>query len=94
MFDYVTIAAPEAESHFAELGERAAHGEHILITRDQKPWFVMAPAQSMAEAEQERRNRQSAAIREMIAFGEAYRAKHGPTKPEEIKAWINEGRRF
>ncbi len=43
MSDPVSVSLYEAKTHLSELGERAAGGEEIIVTKHGKPRFRIAP---------------------------------------------------
>jgi prevent-host-death family protein len=80
-----TIGAFEAKNKFSELLQRAESGEEIVITRNGKPVARLKPYAVKPGSP------------EAIAAGERIRQLAEEMKlkatPEEIKAWINEGRK-
>jgi prevent-host-death family protein len=65
----------------------AAAGEEIIITRHGKEAARLGPPV------RDRRALQAEAVARLHALGQRILAKHGPTSPEEIAAWINEDRK-
>lgn len=82
-----TIGAFEAKTHFSALLERANRGEEIVITRRGEPFAKIGPVTHRHDPEKARAV--IARIRERNR-----RNPIGPITPEEIKSWINEGRRY
>ena len=82
-----TIGAFEAKTHFSQLLERAHQGEEIVITRRGEPFAKIGPVNRRHDPEKARAV--IARIKERNR-----RSPVGPITPEEIKSWINEGRRF
>jgi antitoxin (DNA-binding transcriptional repressor) of toxin-antitoxin stability system len=76
----------EAKNRFSELIERAEKGEEVIITRHGKPVVRFGKPDDSAEARRER-------AREAIEWVRANRPKNSGITQEEIRAWINEGRR-
>lgn len=80
-----TVGAFEAKNTFSELLHRAENGEEIVITRNGKPVARLRPYTVKPGSP------------EAIAASEGIRelAKKMGLKatPEEIKSWINEGRK-
>lgn len=80
------VGAFEAKTKLSSLLDRVERGEEVLITRHGKPVARLIPAGVDQHAD-----RQSAAIEKLRAFAEKHRGL-GITH-EEIKGWIEEGRR-
>ena len=70
-----TIGAHEAKTHLAQLLERVAHGEHLIITRHGKPVTQLIPVtgdrqraqQAAARVVERRRHLKKAPLAEPIA---------------------------
>ena len=82
---YIPVA--EFKDRCSELVAAAEAGEDIVITRHGRE---VAKVVGLVE---DRMARQRAAVDAMAQLGQRIRAKYGPTTPEEIREWINEGRR-
>jgi prevent-host-death family protein len=78
-----TIGSNEAKTHLAELLDKVARGEHIMITRHGKPAAVLSPPQKELNIEQ--------VVKEMLAF----RDTEGPILGADltIRDLIEEGRK-
>lgn len=76
----------DAKARFSELLARVEGGETITIQRHGKPVAKLVPAGPKYSAEERRQ-----AIEDFLAW----RKKHGPRlqPSDNIKEWINEGRR-
>lgn len=81
---HVPIA--QFKDKMSEFMAAAESGEDIVITRHGRDYMKLVPV------EEDRMARQRAAVDAMFALGQKIRAKYGPTSPEEIRAWIDEGR--
>lgn len=80
-----TVGAFEAKTHFSELLRRAHHGEEIVITHRGAPFAKLGPIEP---------NHDTGKAREaMRRIRERAREMQINATPEEIKEWINEGRR-
>jgi len=81
-----SFGTADAKARFSELLARAEAGETITIHRHGKPVAKLVPVQPRFTPEERRK-----AIEEFFAWQRA----HGPRlQPgDDIKAWINEGRR-
>jgi prevent-host-death family protein len=83
-----TIGSLEAQEQFSELLERAANGEQIVITRNNRPLAMLIPA---PEAVEPKDSDLEQVVKEMLD----YRDRHGPTLGGiTIRELIEEGRRF
>jgi prevent-host-death family protein len=80
------VALSEAKDHLSELIAAAEAGEEIIITRHGKA------AAKLVAVDDERRARQREAIRRLYALGQEVLKTSGPTRADEIRAWIEEGR--
>jgi len=81
-----TIGAFEAKNKFSELLDIAESGEEVVITRNGKPVARLRPYAVKPGSPE------AIAASEGI---EALRRKiNARATPEEIKAWINEGRKY
>jgi prevent-host-death family protein len=79
-----TMGSHEAKTHLAELLDRVARGEQILITRHGKPAALLSPPpRKEVDVEQ--------VVKEMVEF----RDREGPTLGENltIRDLIEEGRK-
>ena len=80
-----TFGAFEAKNKFSELLDIAESGEEVVITRNGKPVARLRPYTVKPGSP------------EAMAAGEQLRLLAGKLKlkatPEEIRAWINEGRK-
>ena len=65
----------------------AAAGEEIVITKHGKEAARLVPPV------RNRRALQAEAVARLHALGQRILARHGPTRSEEISAWINEDRK-
>jgi prevent-host-death family protein len=83
----MVVGSFEAKTKLSALLDRVERGEEVVITRRGKVVARLVPAND----DQSRLDRQARAIEELRAFGERHRGL-GVTH-EEIKEWINEGRR-
>ena len=81
------VGAFEAKTKLSALLDRVERGEEIMITRNGKAIARLVPANE----DQDKLERQARAIEKLKAFREKF-AGRGITH-EEIKEWINEGRR-
>lgn len=80
------IGAFEAKTHFSKLLERASNGEEFTITRRGKAVARLVPVRRIHDPKKAR-----AALERINS-----RAQENPGPPvtvDEIKSWINEGRR-
>lgn len=80
------VPMAEFKDKMAETIAAAEAGEDIVITRHGRQTVRLVPV------DEERRARQHAAIKGLIALGEEIRTKYGPTTRAEIRDWIDEGR--
>lgn len=80
-----TIGAYDAKTHLSRLLDRVEHGESLTITRNGKPVARLVPAEARPDA--------AAAIARIRALREALEAKGLRVTREEIREWIDEGRR-
>ena len=81
-----TVGAFEAKTHFSALLERAHQGEEIVITRRGEPFAKLGPVQAKHDVDK--------ALEAMRRLRERARELNIQATPEEIKEWINEGRRY
>ncbi|MES2171641.1 MAG: type II toxin-antitoxin system prevent-host-death family antitoxin [Actinomycetota bacterium] len=49
MTDAVSVSLYEAKTHLSELGERAAGGEEIIVTKHGKPRFRLVAIETIAQ---------------------------------------------
>lgn len=82
---YVPIA--QFKDKMSEIMAAAEGGEDIIITRHGRDYMKLVPI------EEDRMARQRAAVDAMYKLGQEIKARHGPTTADEIREWINEGRR-
>jgi prevent-host-death family protein len=80
------IGAFEAKTHLSALLDRAEKGEEIIITRRGKPVARLGPAVATHDIEAAR-----ASVRRVRERAQARRLH---ITPEEIKEYINEGRKY
>jgi prevent-host-death family protein len=81
-----TIGAFEAKTHFSDLLKRAHEGEEIVITRRGEPFAKLGPIEPKHDVDK--------ALDAMRQIRERAREIGIDATPEEIKEWINEGRRY
>lgn len=81
-----TIGAFEAKTHFSDLLKRAHEGEEIVITRRGEPFAKLGPIESKHDVDKAREAMRQ--IRERV------RELRIQATPDEIKGWVNEGRRY
>lgn len=82
----MTVGAYEAKTHLAELLARVARGERITITKHGVPVAVLQPPAPAP------RHDVRQVIRDVRRFREELGRRGGLAAPEEIRAWIEEGR--
>jgi prevent-host-death family protein len=78
-----TVGSFEAKTHLAQLLERVVQGESFTITRHGKPVARLVPVEAKIKPDIKR------AIEEILEFRQAH-----PLPKEDLKEWINEGRRL
>ena len=78
-----TVGSYEAKTHLPQLLERVARGETITITRHGVPVARLVPVEEKA------RPHVKHVIEEILRFRHAH-----PLMGEDLKEWINEGRRL
>ncbi len=83
-----TIGAYEAKTRLAELLDRVERGESLTITRKGKPVARLVPARDSPTREDVAR-----ALADIAALREELRSGGIRATREEIRAWIEEGRR-
>lgn len=81
-----TIGASEAEPQFSKLLDRARHGEEIVITHDGDAIAKLVPIRKSHDVERARE-----AIRRLREYARQHPVPN--LTSEEIKSWIEEGRR-
>jgi prevent-host-death family protein len=82
-----TVGAYEAKTHLSALLDRVEKGESLTITRNGKPVARLVPA------EPEPAGRPASVVESLREFREQLRARGVRVSREEIRAWIEEGRR-
>lgn len=82
---YVPIA--QFKDKMSEIMAAAEGGEDIIITRHGRDYMKLVPVAA------DRMARQRAAVDALYKLGQEIKARNGPTTAEEIREWINEGRR-
>jgi prevent-host-death family protein len=70
----------------SEYVAEAAAGEEIIITKHGKEAARLVPPR------QDKAAMRKQAVERMIAFGEKYRAKYGPTSTDALRALLDESR--
>jgi prevent-host-death family protein len=78
-----TVGSYEAKTHLPQLLERVAKGETITITKHGVPVARLVPVETKAQPDVKR------TIEAILEFRQAH-----PLKGEDLKEWINEGRRL
>jgi prevent-host-death family protein len=78
-----TVGSFEAKTHLAQLLERVVQGESFTITRHGIPVARLVPVEAKVKPDIKR------AIEEILEFRQAH-----PLPEEDLKEWINEGRRL
>jgi prevent-host-death family protein len=82
---HVPIA--EFKDKMSEVMAAADAGEDVIITRHGKDYMKLVPVEA------DRMAKQRAAITALYELGQQIKARNGPTTPQEIREWIEEGRR-
>lgn len=82
---HVPIA--QFKDKMSEIMAAAEAGEDIVITRHGRDYMKLVPI------EEDRMARQRAAVDALYDLGQQIKARNGPTTAEEIRVWIDEGRR-
>lgn len=80
----------EAKTHLSALVDAAERGETIVVTRNGKPVAQLGPIRS----EKRRSMTRKAAVDQIFAFREQLRREDRTFTANEIRQWIEEGRRF
>jgi prevent-host-death family protein len=84
-----TVGTLEAKTHLSRLiAEVERTGEEIIIQRRGRNVAVLGPCRSTVESHQERMDRIIEGFRRIRASQEV------PTTHEEIREWVNEGRKY
>jgi prevent-host-death family protein len=78
-----SVGSYEAKTHLPQLLERVAKGETITITKHGVPVARLVPVETKAKPDVRR------AIEEILKFRQAH-----PLEGEDLKEWINQGRRL
>jgi prevent-host-death family protein len=81
------VPVSEFKDKASELIAAAEAGEEIVITRHGRAVVKLVGAHADSAA------RKQKIIDDMFALGDAHLVRHGSTSADEIKAWIEEGRR-
>jgi prevent-host-death family protein len=82
----VQVGTVEAKIHLAQLLERVAKGERVVITRRGKPVAMLVPFQARSETDV------AVVVRDMLAFRDSQGPKLGCGL--SIRKLVEEGRRF
>ncbi|MHB8067338.1 MAG: type II toxin-antitoxin system Phd/YefM family antitoxin [Desulfobaccales bacterium] len=77
----IQVGASEARTHFAQLLDRVAQGERIIITRHGTPVAELVPVKTVSREQ----------VREVVKALKAFREKH-PLGDLSIREMIEEGR--
>lgn len=85
-----TLGIFDAKARFSELVERAGGGEEITITKRGAALAKLVQAAPDAKRSPEEAE---ALLTEWDAYRDRMLARYGPTTRDEVRAWIDEGRR-
>ncbi len=80
----IRVKVGEAKAHLSELLAKVEAGEEVVISRGDKPVAKLTHIPETSD-----RSGVKAAIAEILAARKTYKK----TTPEEIREWIEEGRR-
>jgi prevent-host-death family protein len=84
-----TIGMFEAKTHFSELVGDALRGETTVVTKHGKPVAEISPVQAVSRADER------AVLERIRKHGREICARNGrEVSAHEVKAWINEERRY
>lgn len=81
------VPVAEFKDKLSEVLAAAEAGEEIVVTRHGRE------IAKLVGIEEDRHARRRAAAEALFELGQEIRARYGPTSPEEIRAWIEEGRK-
>jgi antitoxin (DNA-binding transcriptional repressor) of toxin-antitoxin stability system len=81
----ITVKIGEAKARFSELIQRVEAGEEIVIARGPDAVARLVKEQARPDAKE--------AVERLLARREALRAEGVTVTREEIRAWIDEGRK-
>lgn len=83
-----SIGAYEAKTHLSALLDRVEQGESLTITRNGKPVARLVPADAATAAPSP-----AEAVARIVALREELRAEGVRVTQQEIREWIEDGRR-
>jgi prevent-host-death family protein len=81
-----TVGLFEAKTHLSALVERAKNGEEIVITQRRRPVARLVAVEGPTLD-------RAALLEDLLELRRNFQARGISATPEEIKSWIDEGRR-
>lgn len=78
----IRVKVGEAKTHLSELLAKVEAGQEVVISRGDKPVAKLTPIEDRSDV--------ADVIQEILAARKTYKR----TTPEEIREWIEEGRRY